>query len=146
MSLFATIKGISKYTNLLMTIRSVGERWHFNVLNTNKKVQNSDFVRFRELQTRMSHFATIKDILKYTNLHMTIPNLGERWHFEALTKINKVQIPISWSFGNFCFSHWSIVEHFKQDWVTMLQLKISRNILICSGWFEVWVKDEILMY
>ena len=34
---FVTIKDISKYTNLAMTIPSLGEKWHFNALNTNKK-------------------------------------------------------------------------------------------------------------
>jgi len=85
----------------------------------------------------MSHFVTKNDISKYTNLLMTIPSLGERWHFDELNTIEKVQIPISWSFGNFSFSHWSILEHFKQEWVTLLQSKISWIILICLWWFQV---------
>ena len=32
----------------------------------------------------MSHFGTIKDISKYTDLIMTIPSLGEGRHFDAL--------------------------------------------------------------
>jgi len=43
----------------------------------------------------MIHFVSIKDISKYTNLVMTIPSLGERWHLDALNSNKKVQIPIS---------------------------------------------------
>jgi len=43
----------------------------------------------------MSHFVTIKDISKYTNLLMTIPSVGEGLNFEALNTNKKVQIPIS---------------------------------------------------
>ena len=68
---------------------------------------------------------------------MTILSLGERWHFDALNTIKKVEIPISWSFGNFNFTHGSIVGHFKQERVTCLQSKISRNILICLWRFQV---------
>ena len=62
---------------------------------------------------------------------MTIPNLGERRHIDALNTIKKVEIPILGCFGNFSFSHWSIAENFKQERVTLLQSKISQNILIC---------------
>ena len=47
------------------------------------------------LQTRMSHFVTIKDISEYTNLLRTIPSLGERRHFDAQNTNKKVQISIS---------------------------------------------------
>jgi len=77
---------------------------------------------------------------------MTIPSLGERHHFDGLNTIKKVQIPISWCFGNFGFSHGSIVEHFKQEWVTLLQSKMSRNILICLGRFQVQAKEDILIH
>ena len=46
---------------------------------------------------------------------MTIQSLGERRHFDALNTIKKVEIPISWSFGNFSFGHGSIVGHFKEE-------------------------------
>ena len=178
MSHFVTIKDISKYTILIMTIPILGERRHFDALNANNKVQipiswsfgnfsfshgskldtsnkneslcynqgyleiykfdyddsksmwnttfwwtkykqespNSDFVKFWKLQFLpwvhswtllriMSHFVTIKDISKYTNLIMTIPSLGERRHFDALNTNKKVKIPISWNFGNFSFGH-----------------------------------------
>jgi len=36
---FVTIKDISKNTNLLMKIPMLGERWHFDTLNTHKKIQ-----------------------------------------------------------------------------------------------------------
>ena len=48
----------------------------------------------------MSHFVTTKDICKYTNLLMTIPNLGERRYIDALNTIEKVQIPIVFSASN----------------------------------------------
>ena len=57
---------------------------------------------------------------------MTIPSLGERRHFDALNTIKKVEIPILRSFGNFYFTHVSIVEHVKQERVTLLQSKISQ--------------------
>ena len=37
MSNYVTIKDISKYTILIMTIPSLGERLHFHALNTLKK-------------------------------------------------------------------------------------------------------------
>ena len=61
---------------------------------------------------------------------MTIPSLGEGRHFDALNTIKKLEIPILWSFGNFSFTHGSIVEHFKQESVTLLQSKISRNMYV----------------
>ena len=72
----------------------------------NQEIRNSDFVMFWKLQFLpwvhswtllriMSHFVTIKDISKYSNLIMTIPSLGERRHFDALNTNKKVQIPIS---------------------------------------------------
>ena len=68
----------------------------------------------------------MKDISKYTNLLMTIPSLWEKRYFDPLNTIKKVDIPISWSLGNFCFTHESIVEPFKQERVTLLQWKISK--------------------
>ena len=140
-----------------MTIPSLGKRWHFDTLNTFMKSLNSDsvmswklqfypWVHSWTLQRRKSHFVTIKDISKYTNLLMTIPSPVERRHFDALNAIKKVKIPISWSFGNFNFTHGSIVEHFKQERVTLLQSKISRNILIWLWRFQVYVKDDILIH
>ena len=64
---------------------------------------------------------------------MTILSLGERWHFDALNTTKKVEIPISWSFGNFNFTHGSIVEHFKQEkshFVTIKDISKYNNLLM----------------
>ena len=68
---------------------------------------------------------------------MTIPGLVERQHFDPLNTIKKVEIPILWSFGNFNFTHGSIVEHSKQQRVTLLQSNISQNIIIYIWQFQV---------
>ena len=107
------------------------------------KVHFYPWVHRWTLQTRMIHFVSIKDISKYTNLVLTIPSLGERWHFDPLISKMKVQFLISWSFVNFSFSHWSIFEHFKQVWDTLLQSKISRNKLICFWRFHILVNDDL---
>ena len=89
MSHFVSTKDIWKYANFLKMIPSVRERRHIDALKIQSR--KSKF-RFREVletsvlaigpylntSTGMSHFATIKDILKYTNLLMTIPSLGAR--------------------------------------------------------------------
>jgi len=145
---FVTIKDISKYTNLLMKIPSLAERWHFDALNTIKKVEipiswsfgNFNFTHGSIVEHFKQQRVTLlqsKISTKYTNLLMTIPSLVERWHFDAINTIKKVEIPISWSFGNFNFTHGYIVEHFKQERVTLLQSKISRNILICLWRLQV---------
>ena len=46
---------------------------------------------------------------------MTISNLGERRHFDALYTQKKVQIMIFGGFQKLNFSHWTLVEHFKQE-------------------------------
>ena len=46
---------------------------------------------------------------------MMTPSLGERQHIDTLNTIKKVQISIWGCFGNFSFSHGSIVGHLKQE-------------------------------
>jgi len=64
---------------------------------------------------------------------MMIPCLGERWNFDTLNTLKKVQILISRSVGNLIFSHGSIVEHFKQkrdNFVTIIDITKYTNLLI----------------
>ena len=82
-------------------IPTLGERLHFDTLNTQKKVQililgcfwnlscsHGSIVEHFKLE--IDNFATIKDISMITNLLMTIPTLDERWHFETLNKQKKI--------------------------------------------------------
>ena len=49
-----------------------------------------------------------------------IPSLGEWRDFDALITMKKIKISISRCFGNFSFSHGSLVKPFKQERVTLL--------------------------
>ena len=134
--------------NFLLTIPNLAERWHFYTLNTLKKVQipfsgcswnlgvshGSIVEHFK--QQRVT-FITVKDIWKYTNFLLMIPSLVERWYFYTLNALKKVQISISCYFGTLRFTHGSIVEHFKQQWVTLLRSGISENIQIFFWRYQI---------
>ena len=88
-----------------MTIPTLGERRHFDIRNTHKKIQILNSGCFRNLNfshgSIVEHFnldidnsVTIKDISKNTNLLKTIPTLGERRHFDTINTHKKVQILI----------------------------------------------------
>ena len=72
-----------------MMILNLGERGHFETLNTLKKVQILISRSFEKLsfsyrsivkhfKKERENFVTTNDISKYANLFMIIPNLGER--------------------------------------------------------------------
>ena len=136
---FVTIKDISKNSNLLMTIPTIGETQHLDTLKTQKKFQILILGCFQNL--RFSHgsivehfkleidnFVTIKDISKNTNFLIIIPILIERWHFDKLNTHKKVQILILGYFQNLSSSHWSIVEHIKKEIGIFFKMKdISKN-------------------
>jgi len=74
---------------LLLTIQNVGERRHFDTLDTLEKIKiliseslgNLSFSHggiVEEFKEERDNFVTINDISNFTNSIMTIPNLGER--------------------------------------------------------------------
>ena len=110
----------------MMTIPNLSERRHFDTLNTLKTVQILLSRSFEKLsfmhgstvehfKVESCNFDSINDIFKGTNSMTTIPNLGERRHFDTLYTLKKVQILISGSFEFLSFSHESILEHFEQE-------------------------------
>ena len=91
---FVTFKHISRCTDFLTTIPTLGERWHFDTLNTYKKVQilisgcflNLSFSHgsiVEHFKQEIDNFVMIKDISMNTDLLLTIPTLAERRHFDT---------------------------------------------------------------
>ena len=83
-----------------MTIPTLGERRHFDMLNTHKNVQILISSCFRNLSCSLGsivehfnqekdNFVTIKDISKNTNLLITIPTLFQGQHFYKRIHIRK---------------------------------------------------------
>ena len=101
------------------------------------KLQFYPWVHSWRLQTTKSDFVTVRDIWKYTNFLLKIPSLAKRWNFYILNTLKKVQILILGHFGNLSFSHGSIVEHFKQQRVTLLRSRMSGNTQIFFCRFQV---------
>ena len=63
----------------------------------------------------------------------TFPSLGQRQHFDTLEALKKVKTLILRCFGRFCFSHGSIVEHFKHErdnFVAMNDVSNYTNLLL----------------
>ena len=123
---FVIINDILKCTNFLLTIPCLRERWHFHKLNTLKKVRILISECFKNLsfshgstvehfKQKRKNFITIIDITNYTILLISIASLGERWHFDTLNTLKKVQILISRCVGNFSFTKMSIIEYFKHE-------------------------------
>ena len=68
-----------------------------------------------------------------SNLLLTIPNLGERRHFDTLDTLEKIKILISKSLGNLSFSHRGIVEEFNEErdkFVTINDISNFTNSII----------------
>jgi len=140
---FVTINVISKCANLLITFRCLGERWQVHTLNTltnvriliSKCFENLNFSHWTivgHFRQESDNFVTINGIPNYTNLLLQIPSLGERWHFDVLNTLKKVQILISNAFWNMSFTHASIVQHFKQErdnFVTINVISSCANLL-----------------
>ena len=66
---------------------------------------------------------------------MTIPNLGERRHFDTLDILEKMKILISASLGNLSFSHRGIVEEFNEErdnFVTINDISKFTNSIITT--------------
>ena len=92
----------------MMTIANVGERGNFYTLYTLKKVlifisESFEILSFshecivEHFKQESDNFDSIDDISKYTGSMMTIPDLGERQHFDTLNTLKTVQILISGS-------------------------------------------------
>ena len=76
-------------SNLLLTILNLGERRHFDTLDTLEKIKiliseslgNLSFSHrgiVEEFNEERDKFVTINDISNFTNSIITVPNLGER--------------------------------------------------------------------
>jgi len=72
-----------------MMTPTLAERWHFDTLNTHKKIQILILGCFwtlsfsygsivEHLKQEIDNIVTIKDISKITNLLITIPTIAER--------------------------------------------------------------------
>ena len=126
-----------------MTSQSLGEKWHFDALNTLTKVRiliskcfgNLSFSHgsiVEHLKQESDNFVTIDDLTNHTNLILSIPSLGERRHFDALNTIRNFIFLRSKGFWNMTFSHGSIVQHFKQErdnFVTIIVISRCANLL-----------------
>ena len=141
---FDSINDIFKGTNSMMMIPNLGERRHFDTLYTLKKVQilisgSFDKLSFRHasivenLKQKKHNLVSMNDISKNTNLTVTIPNLGERRHFETLYTLKKVQLLVLGRFEKLCLSHVSIVEHLKHkkdNVVSMYDISKNTNLMM----------------
>ena len=142
---FDSINDIFKGTNSMTTISNLGERRHFDTLYTLKKVQilisgSFDKLSFRHasivenLKHKKHNLASMNDISKNTNLTVTIPNLGERRHFETIYTLKKVQLSVFGSFEKLCLSHASIVLECERILVyTQVKLDLMDHELLSSN-------------
>ena len=96
-----TINDIPNYTNLLLSIPFLGERLHFDALNTHKNFQvlrskgfsNMSFSHgsiVQHFKQERDNFFTINVISRCSNLLKTIPCVGEIRHFHMLNTLKKV--------------------------------------------------------